>query len=114
MKTFTLTCSSMPALAARSVPCTSPSPSTLSPMYATVFCGQALHQSKRQAVLRASALTISAAAVRDGAVLDKPLRVAVVGGGPSGACAAETLAQNGIDTVLLERKMNNCKVWYRL
>ena len=109
MKTFMHTCS-MPALAARSVPCTSLSPSALSPTHATVFCGQALQQSKRQAVLRASALTISAAAVRDGAVLDKPLRVAVVGGGPSGACAAETLAQNGIETVLLERKMNNCKV----
>ncbi len=49
-------------------------------------------------------------AVRDGAVLDRPLRVAVVGGGPSGACAAETLAKAGIETYLIERKMDNCKV----
>lgn len=37
------------------------------------------------------------------------LRVAVVGGGPAGACAAETLAKAGIDTFLFERKMDNCK-----
>ncbi len=33
----------------------------------------------------------------------------VVGGGPSGACAAETLAKAGIETYLIERKMDNCK-----
>jgi flavin-dependent dehydrogenase len=33
----------------------------------------------------------------------------VVGGGPSGACAAETLAKAGIETFLIERKMDNCK-----
>jgi len=49
-------------------------------------------------------------AVKDGATLDRPLRVAVIGGGPSGACAAETLAQGGIETFLIERKMDNCKV----
>jgi geranylgeranyl reductase len=48
-------------------------------------------------------------AVKDGAQLDRPLRVAVVGGGPSGACTAETLAQGGIETYLIERKMDNCK-----
>lgn len=37
------------------------------------------------------------------------LRVAVVGGGPAGACAAETLAKSGIETYLFERKMDNCK-----
>ena len=42
--------------------------------------------------------------------MDRPLRVAVVGGGPSGACTAETLAKAGIETYLLERKMDNCKV----
>jgi len=37
-------------------------------------------------------------------------KVAVVGGGPSGACAAEIFAQEkGIDTVLFERKMDNAK-----
>lgn len=49
-------------------------------------------------------------AVADGTVLDRPLRVAVIGGGPSGACAAETLAKGGVETYLLERKMDNCKV----
>eukprot|EP00929_Paragymnodinium_shiwhaense_P022016 TRINITY_DN1419_c0_g1_i1.p1 TRINITY_DN1419_c0_g1~~TRINITY_DN1419_c0_g1_i1.p1 ORF type:complete len:560 (+),score=136.25 TRINITY_DN1419_c0_g1_i1:65-1681(+) len=37
------------------------------------------------------------------------LRVAVVGGGPSGACCAETLAAAGIETYMIERKMDNCK-----
>jgi geranylgeranyl reductase len=42
--------------------------------------------------------------------LARPLRVAVIGGGPSGACAAETLAKGGVETYLLERKLDNCKV----
>ncbi|KAK4536485.1 hypothetical protein CDCA_CDCA08G2510 [Cyanidium caldarium] len=38
------------------------------------------------------------------------LRVAVVGGGPAGACAAEALAKcPGIETYLFERKMDNAK-----
>jgi hypothetical protein len=37
-------------------------------------------------------------------------KVAVVGGGPAGACAAEIFAQEkGIDTVLFERKLDNAK-----
>ena len=40
---------------------------------------------------------------------DRKLRVAVVGGGPSGACAAETLAKAGIETYMIERKLDNCK-----
>ncbi|GBF91337.1 geranylgeranyl reductase [Raphidocelis subcapitata] len=48
-------------------------------------------------------------AVKDGAALDRPLRVAVIGGGPSGACAAETLAKGGVQVSLIERKMDNCK-----
>lgn len=43
------------------------------------------------------------------ATVDMKLRVAVVGGGPAGACAAETLAKGGVETVLFERKMDNCK-----
>lgn len=31
-------------------------------------------------------------------------------GGPSGACAAETLAAGGVETFLIERKLDNCKV----
>jgi geranylgeranyl reductase len=39
----------------------------------------------------------------------RKLRVAVIGGGPAGACAAETLAKGGCETFLIERKMDNCK-----
>eukprot|EP00798_Chlamydomonas_sp_ICE-L_P014738 gene14738-20782_t len=46
---------------------------------------------------------------KDGATLNRKLRVAVIGGGPSGACAAETLAKGGVETFLIERKMDNCK-----
>jgi thioredoxin reductase len=59
---------------------------------------------------RRAALQVAAAAVRDGAKLDRKLRVAVIGGGPSGACAAETLAAGGVETFLIERKLDNCKV----
>ena len=38
----------------------------------------------------------------------RKLRVAVIGGGPAGACAAETLAKGGCETFLIERKMDNC------
>lgn len=44
-----------------------------------------------------------------GKKLDRPLRVGVVGGGPAGACTAEILAKAGIETYLIERKMDNCK-----
>lgn len=37
------------------------------------------------------------------------LRVAVVGGGPAGSCAAEVLAKEGIETYIFERKMDNAK-----
>ena len=37
-------------------------------------------------------------------------RVAVIGGGPSGACAAEICAQEpNIETYIIERKMDNAK-----
>ncbi|XP_031105696.1 geranylgeranyl diphosphate reductase, chloroplastic [Ipomoea triloba] len=42
-------------------------------------------------------------------VTGRNLRVAVIGGGPAGGCAAETLAKGGIETFLIERKMDNCK-----
>jgi geranylgeranyl diphosphate/geranylgeranyl-bacteriochlorophyllide a reductase len=42
--------------------------------------------------------------------LEMKYKVAVVGGGPAGACAAEIFAQEkGIDTFLFERKMDNAK-----
>lgn len=37
------------------------------------------------------------------------LRVAVVGGGPSGSCAAEVLAKAGIQAWIFERKLDNAK-----
>lgn len=37
------------------------------------------------------------------------IRVAVVGGGPSGSSAAEILAKSGIETFLFERKLDNAK-----
>jgi geranylgeranyl diphosphate/geranylgeranyl-bacteriochlorophyllide a reductase len=37
------------------------------------------------------------------------LRVAVVGGGPAGSSAAETLAKAGIETYIFERKLDNAK-----
>ena len=43
-------------------------------------------------------------------VVEAKYRVAVVGGGPSGSCAAEIFAQNkDVDTWIIERKMDNCK-----
>ena len=66
--------------------------------------------SAARAPARRPALQVAAAAVRDGAKLDRKLRVAVIGGGPSGACAAETLASGGVETFLIERKLDNCKV----
>jgi len=37
-------------------------------------------------------------------------KVAVIGGGPSGACAAEELAKNkDIECIIFERKMDNAK-----
>jgi len=63
----------------------------------------------------ARSLTVLAAAIRDGQPLEgRKLRVAVIGGGPAGACAAETLAQGGVDVTLIERKMDNCKVRWLL
>ncbi len=65
-------------------------------------------QKAQQQQSRSTAVQVFA--VRDGQVLDRPLRVAVIGGGPSGACAAESLAKGGCETYLIERKMDNCKV----
>jgi heterodisulfide reductase subunit A-like polyferredoxin len=65
---------------------------------------------KSQQVNAGRSLSVQVNAVRDGTPLDRPLRVAVIGGGPSGACAAETLAQGGVEAFLIERKMDNCKV----
>ena len=77
---------------------------------ASQFAGHRVAFRAQKCKASRKAATLSVRAVKDGAVLDRPLRVAVVGGGPSGACTAETLAKAGIETYLLERKMDNCKV----
>ncbi|KAJ1626589.1 hypothetical protein T492DRAFT_1031786 [Pavlovales sp. CCMP2436] len=42
--------------------------------------------------------------------IEAKIRIAVVGGGPSGACCAEILAQEpNVETFLIERKMDNAK-----
>ena len=64
--------------------------------------------SSRAGASRHSAVRVMAA--KQGEKLDRPLRVAVVGGGPAGACAAESLAKSGVETYLIERKLDNCKV----
>ncbi|GAB2286632.1 hypothetical protein Dimus_021026 [Dionaea muscipula] len=42
-------------------------------------------------------------------VTGRNLRVVVVGGGPTGGSAVETLAKGRIETFRIERKLNNCK-----
>eukprot|EP00262_Sarcandra_glabra_P022503 TRINITY_DN9990_c1_g1_i1.p1 TRINITY_DN9990_c1_g1~~TRINITY_DN9990_c1_g1_i1.p1 ORF type:complete len:483 (+),score=6.80 TRINITY_DN9990_c1_g1_i1:254-1702(+) len=42
-------------------------------------------------------------------ITGRNLRVAIIGGGPAGGAAAETLAKGGIETYLIERKLDNCK-----
>ncbi len=64
--------------------------------------------SSRAGASRRKAVRVSA--VKEGEKLDRRLRVAVIGGGPAGACAAETLAKSGVETYLIERKLDNCKV----
>lgn len=77
------------------------------------------------ALVTLAAVTSTASAFAPSAFTGKPLtsvpsassselcmkyKVAVVGGGPSGACAAEIFAQEkGIDTVMFERKLDNAK-----
>jgi len=58
-----------------------------------------------QAPLRVSVAARAGGKLPEG----RKLRVAVVGGGPGGASCADTLAQGGVETVLIERKMDNCK-----
>jgi len=75
----------------------------------SAFAGQraALKASSRPLAVSTGAKRVTVVA---GTVpLNRKLRVAVVGGGPSGACAADTLASAGIETFLIERKMDNCK-----
>lgn len=82
------------------------SPFTNSPYLSQSFSGTSL--TRRQSFAGVTVLSPSSRRV-DASSLTMKLRVAVVGGGPAGACAAETLAKGGIETFLFERKMDNCK-----
>ncbi len=77
------------------------------------FAGQQLRASRAgSAGTAVSRCTIRVYAIKDGEKLPngQKLRVAVVGGGPGGACAAEILAAGGCETYLLERNLSNTKV----
>merc|ERR1719171_3162103 len=70
---------------------------------------QSLHEEIVSGMCRAAPRTIVKAS-STGTVPEKKIRVAVVGGGPSGASAAEIFAEEkNIETVFFERKMDNCK-----
>merc|ERR1719199_1730435 len=73
----------------------------------TSMAGQRLVAKAAKASVGTRAHTVEVKAA--GAKLGRKLKVAVVGGGPAGACAAETLAKGGVETYLIERKMDNCK-----
>eukprot|EP00232_Nephroselmis_pyriformis_P025159 CAMPEP_0182857742 /NCGR_PEP_ID=MMETSP0034_2-20130328/3225_1 /TAXON_ID=156128 /ORGANISM="Nephroselmis pyriformis, Strain CCMP717" /LENGTH=499 /DNA_ID=CAMNT_0024989009 /DNA_START=55 /DNA_END=1554 /DNA_ORIENTATION=- len=73
----------------------------------SAFAGKALQASFAPAAPKQGRGSLQVLAA--GKKLDRPLKVAVIGGGPSGACAAETLAQAGIETIMIERKLDNCK-----
>ncbi|PSC75626.1 geranylgeranyl reductase [Micractinium conductrix] len=70
---------------------------------------QVAHPTAHKAQQQGRSTAVQVFAVRDGTPLDRPLRVAVIGGGPSGACCAESLAKGGVEAYLIERKMDNCK-----
>ncbi len=100
------------AAVCRSSPQATPSRAIL-PSNAGAFAGAALPAvslAPSRAVAARRGLAPAINAIKDGETLNRPLRVAVIGGGPSGACAAETLAKGGVETFLIERKMDNCKV----
>lgn len=79
---------------------------------AAAFAGVApLSRRSATRAVRSSRAALKVQAIRDGQAIEgRKLRVAVIGGGPSGACAAETLAKGGCEAFLIERKMDNCKV----
>ncbi|KAA8492746.1 Geranylgeranyl diphosphate reductase [Porphyridium purpureum] len=52
---------------------------------------------------------VARSASKNSSGLEMKIRVAVVGGGPAGSCAAEVLAKAGIDVTIFERKMDNAK-----
>uniref|UniRef100_A0A7S2WEE7 Geranylgeranyl diphosphate reductase, chloroplastic n=1 Tax=Rhizochromulina marina TaxID=1034831 RepID=A0A7S2WEE7_9STRA len=77
---------------------------------ALAHTAQALVPTRSLGASRTSVVAPRRHAVSTRAVVEAKYKVAVIGGGPSGACAAEIFAQEpNIETVLIERKMDNCK-----
>mmetsp|Transcript_61844 Transcript_61844/g.114807 ORF Transcript_61844/g.114807 Transcript_61844/m.114807 type:complete len:505 (-) Transcript_61844:311-1825(-) len=76
---------------------------------ATAFAVGSARKSRRAVAKRTRTIRAAFRSERVPVPEGRKLRVAVVGGGPGGACAAETLAQAGIETFLIERKLDNCK-----
>mmetsp|Transcript_39304 Transcript_39304/g.87860 ORF Transcript_39304/g.87860 Transcript_39304/m.87860 type:complete len:515 (-) Transcript_39304:53-1597(-) len=62
-------------------------------------------QKKPKSLSEAKVVVCAGATLPEG----RKLRVAVIGGGPAGACTADSLAKEGIETYLIERKLDNCK-----
>jgi len=74
---------------------------------ATLACATSAAAFQPTTFLRAPVANVAA---DSSSALSMRYKVAVVGGGPSGACAAEIFAQEkNIDTVMFERKMDNAK-----
>jgi geranylgeranyl reductase len=71
---------------------------------------QQLHKELVSGMCKRFPETAVQASAKPGVVPEKKYRVAVVGGGPAGASAAEIFADEpNIETFLFERKMDNCK-----
>lgn len=57
----------------------------------------------------AALVSVNGLKLNNGA-FNKKYKVAVIGGGPAGACAAEIVAKNpNLECILIERKMDNAK-----
>ena len=77
---------------------------------AHVAVGLVPSRSLGRAAPRAVKATGRQAAASSSNAIDMKYKVAVIGGGPAGACAAEIFAQEpNVETVMFERKMDNCK-----
>eukprot|EP00252_Welwitschia_mirabilis_P014902 TRINITY_DN32963_c0_g1_i1.p1 TRINITY_DN32963_c0_g1~~TRINITY_DN32963_c0_g1_i1.p1 ORF type:complete len:475 (+),score=72.76 TRINITY_DN32963_c0_g1_i1:106-1530(+) len=75
-------------------------------LVATVSWRKILCPRSASANLRAKSLIVRCAGRK---LEGRKLRVAVVGGGPAGGSTAETLAKGGVETFLIERKLDNAK-----
>lgn len=75
----------------------------LQSVFSSGFCRGTNLKAKRGATI------VVYAGINNRKLEGRKLRVAVIGGGPAGGCTAETLAKGGIETFLIERKLDNAK-----